>query len=1060
MPLDPRQIQAVFLAAAVCDDSSERAYVLEQRCGNDTELRSRVLALLKADDDSNELPRSRAMESNANFDRPTDYAPGMLIAGRYKLLEEIGEGGMGTVWVAQQVEPLRRQVAIKLIKPGMDSRRVLSRFETERQALAVMDHSSIARVFDAGLTGPESGHPGRPFFVMEYVRGLAITEFCDRARMTIPERLKLFIQVCQAVHHAHQKGIIHRDLKPSNVLVSGDGDWTVPKVIDFGLAKAMHETLSEDSLPATQGIILGTPRYMSPEQAEFNRLDIDTRTDVYSLGVILYELLTGATPLESGRLKDASLPEILRWIKDVEPSRPSSRLAGSASESEVADRRSAEPAQLRRAMRGDLDSIVMKALEKNRSRRYESANDLARDLERLLCHEPIAARPTSTVYHFQKFARRNRLVLVASALVLTTLIVGTIVSSILAIQATRAGWAAEAARAHEARQRGIAEEQRNKADAARAAEAEQRLIAQQERNEADRRRTKAEANFRQARNAMDEYFLSMFANKHLNVQSLQPLRKELLDSALAYYRKFIDQHGDDPALEAELAYAYSTCGELYVSIGSSDRALEPLQEATRRYERLIEHQTAGDEFCKEAARAHSQLGAVQQSTGRLAGAETSFRRALEIHEMLTQRSPGNEDYWIDLARASVQLGALRTTAGCFAEAEAPFVHAIEIYQRLTRDEPSARRYQIYIADAYYSFAALLLATGRLNDAEATILQAADLYQQLIQEDRTNPLYRAGVAGACYHLGHVQRVAGRLQAAEATYRRALALFEELAREDPSHSRFRRSIGGAHFYIGLLQSAAGEKEQAVHSWTEALEDFRTAADLGYAPSGLRSSVAETLAQLGRWKDAASTLAESRNIGDYAWKPRCQSALLQWMAGDEPGYRATCRELVSHHNSESTALESAAIATVCLIDADAVDDWNIILEIAKQAASAEPSDLGYQRLMAAAQYRAGKKQDALETLERLQPLNESAGLASSPQFCAARANRVLVDTMLAIIGHELDRDEACTRRLKVLQADVVGLKSTALQYCDDGENWRIGLAVQYAEREMAKLQPVIEP
>ncbi|MBI2823968.1 MAG: protein kinase [Planctomycetia bacterium] len=1053
MSIEPESVQAVFLAAVACDDSAQRAVVLERQCGDNAELRHRVVALLAAHDDPGELPRPGLLEPNA-CERPPDYAPGQVIARRYRLLEEIGEGGMGTVWVAQQIEPLRRQVAIKLIKPGMDSRRVLSRFETELQALALMDHAGIARVFDGGLT-----EAGRPFFVMEYVQGLPITEFCDRARMTVPERLTLFIEVCQAVHHAHQKGIIHRDLKPSNILVADESDRAVAKVIDFGLAKAMHEPVAEDSLPAAQSLIMGTPRYMSPEQAELNNLDIDTRTDVYSLGVILYQLLTGATPLASERFQEASLPEMLRLIKEDEPSRPSVRLAASDSVSDVADRRSAVPAQLRRAVRGDLDWIVMKALAKERSRRYESANDLTRDIERFLDHEPIAARPPSATYRMRKFASRHRLALIAGLLVSTTLVAGTITSSILAIQATRAEKVAEAALAEEARQRGIAEEQRNQAAAAQAAEAEQRQVAQQQRNEAERRRAEAEANFRQARDATKDYFFSIIDSKHLNVPALQPLRRELLDSALAYYRKFIDQHGDDPALEAELAYAYFSCGELYEIVGSSDRALEPLQEATQRYERLLKRQPASERLSREAASAYIQKGAVQQSTGRAVGADTSFRRAIEISESLAARSAGKADAWVDVARASTRLGGLRTTAGWFAEAEAPLVRAIEIYEKLSRAEPTAASYRIDFADACYRFCALLLATGRLDEAKAAILRAFDLYEQLLQEDPTNPRNRGRVAGAFYRFGEVERVAGELQNARASYCRALDLFEDLVREDPSQSRFRRSIGGIHFHIGLLQSAGGQREEAARSWTTALDDFRAAAKLAYVPPTLVANIAETLAQLDRWNEAASTLATSIDAGDFAWKRRCQLAFLEWMAGDTTAYRATCRELVSHHGSESTPLESTAIALVCLIDADAVENSSRVLEIAGQAAAADSSDLDCQALVGAAQYRAGKTHDALQTLERLKPLDESAKFSSTSQACAARANRLFGETILALIDRELAKDEACATRIEKLLSAIGGLRATALQYCDAEERWRIGLAVLFAERELARLKPAVD-
>ncbi|HEV7998524.1 MAG TPA: serine/threonine-protein kinase, partial [Planctomycetaceae bacterium] len=321
MPLDPDRVQAIFLDAVEANDLAKRAEILNTQCADDAELRARVESLLRLHDQARGLPDvgtlDFARERQATAIGPTAASAGQIIDGRYRLLEEIGEGGMGTVWVADQIQPVRRRVAIKLIKLGMDSRHVLARFELERQALAVMNHPNIAKVLDGGAT-----EQGSPFFVMEYVKGVPITEYCDQARVNVEGRLQLFVQVCQAVQHAHQKGIIHRDLKPSNILVCLYDGRPVPKVIDFGLAKAMDQPLTEHTVYTAHGVLVGTPLYMSPEQAEFNNLDVDTRADIYSLGVILYELLTGTTPLDRQRFKDAAWQEILRLIKEEEPSKP------------------------------------------------------------------------------------------------------------------------------------------------------------------------------------------------------------------------------------------------------------------------------------------------------------------------------------------------------------------------------------------------------------------------------------------------------------------------------------------------------------------------------------------------------------------------------------------------------------------------------------------------------------------------------------------------------------------------------------------------------------------
>jgi serine/threonine protein kinase/tetratricopeptide (TPR) repeat protein len=426
-----------LFAAVLEQPRADRTRFLEEACGADAALLQRLRVLLAAHEKAVGILDQPAQPPGSPGDTagyvPASEQVGTVIAGRYKLLEQIGEGGMGTVWVAEQTQPVRRKVALKLIKAGMDSRTVLSRFEAERQALALMDHPNIAKVLDGGTTDS-----GRPFFVMEYVKGVPFTRYCDDARLSIAERLALFVPVCQAVQHAHQKGIIHRDLKPSNILICLYDGQPVPKVIDFGLAKAMHQPLTEHTLYTAHGLMMGTPLYMSPEQAEFNNLDVDTRTDIYALGVILYELLTGTTPLENRRFKAAAWQEMLRLIKEEEPPRPSARLSGSGSLPSVAAQRRLEPEKLTRLVRGELDWIVMKCLEKDRGRRYETANGLARDLGRYLHDEPVEACPPSTSYRLQKFVRKHRAGLATAAAMTVLLLLGSTVSTWQAVRATRA----------------------------------------------------------------------------------------------------------------------------------------------------------------------------------------------------------------------------------------------------------------------------------------------------------------------------------------------------------------------------------------------------------------------------------------------------------------------------------------------------------------------------------------------------------------------------------------------------------------------------------------------
>jgi serine/threonine protein kinase/tetratricopeptide (TPR) repeat protein len=419
--------ESLFVEALDKRTASERRAFLEAACGGDVVLRQRVERLLAAHLETHGILDHSARppewaEVTAGGVAASDHAGervGTTIAGRYKLIEEIGAGGMGTVWKAEQMQPVRRTVAIKLIKAGMDSKTVLSRFEAERQALALMEHPNIARVLDGGST-----ESGRPFFVMEYVKGVPLTRYCDDARLTIAQRLELFVPVCQAVQHAHTKGVIHRDLKPNNILICLYDGHAVPKVIDFGLAKAIQEPLTERTINTAHGALVGTPLYMSPEQAEFNNLDVDARTDLYALGVILYELLTGTTPLERQRFREAAWHELLRLIKEEEPPRPSARLSSSEALPSLAAQRQMEPARLTRLVRGELDWIVMKCLEKDRSRRYETASGLARDIQRYLADESVEACPPSVGYRLSKFVRRNRGAVLSASLLLLLLIAG------------------------------------------------------------------------------------------------------------------------------------------------------------------------------------------------------------------------------------------------------------------------------------------------------------------------------------------------------------------------------------------------------------------------------------------------------------------------------------------------------------------------------------------------------------------------------------------------------------------------------------------------------------
>jgi len=549
MPSVQEHEEALF-AAALERPRAERAAFLTAACRGDTALRRRLEVLLSMHEQPDALPAPPdELGRPASKTEPVDESLGRMI-GRYKLMEKIGEGGCGVVYIAEQNEPVRRRVALKLIKLGMDTKQVLARFETEQQALALMDHSNIARVFDAGMS-----ESGRPFFVMELVRGIKITTHCDRNKLSTEERLQLFIRVCQAVQHAHQKGIIHRDIKPSNILVTLHDGVPVPKVIDFGIAKATsQQRLTDKTVYTAFEQFIGTPAYMSPEQAEMSGLDVDTRSDIYSLGVLLYELLTGRTPFDEKTLMQAGLDGMRQIIREQEPLRPSTRLSTLADGdlTTIAQNRQAETPRLLHTVRGDLDWIVMKCLEKDRTRRYETANGLAMDIRRHLENEPVVARPPSRTYQFQKMVRRNKAAFAGVLAVSMALLLGLALSVWQAVRAVKAERIANV-------QRLRAEQEAVRADFNAQSEKEQRAA--------------AEAETQKVRNVLA--FLQQMFTSTGNAYADKVTVLEMLDWGSTDVK---ERFKNQPKVSAAVQYSIGFC---YSKIGHWDKAVGFLEDSLK-----------------------------------------------------------------------------------------------------------------------------------------------------------------------------------------------------------------------------------------------------------------------------------------------------------------------------------------------------------------------------------------------------------------------------------------------------------------------------------------------
>jgi tetratricopeptide (TPR) repeat protein len=759
---------------------------------------------------SHEDPAPR--EPPATAVAPAREGPGTKI-GPYKLLQLIGEGGFGSVFMAEQTAPVQRTVAFKIIKLGMDTRQVVARFEQERQALAVMDHPNIARVFDAGATDT-----GRPFFVMEMVKGEPIAEYCDKNNLDIRSRLELFAQVCSAVQHAHTKGIIHRDIKPSNILVSTLDGRPATKVIDFGIAKATNSRLTEKTLFTEHRQLIGTPEYMSPEQAE-GSLDIDTRTDVYSLGVLLYELLTGTTPFKIGDLRSAAYAEIQRVIREVDPPRPSTRLSQNTDDiASIAARRHTEPRKLGMLLRGELDWIVMRALEKDRQRRYETANGLAMDVRRYLAGEPVLAAPPGSGYLLRKFIARNRTPVLAAGAVAAALLIGAVGFAWQAYRAEVQRDAAVVAQHSEAAQRRIAEEekasaetQRNRAVAAEA-EAKSRAVELQKvvdfqgkmlaqvdptsagvklsedvRARFDAELAKAKVSEDQRRAQIDA-FTAQWSRVNTTDTALELIDQTILRPAVAAIdTQFVEQPAVAATLRAVLA-------ERYHDLGLDEPALALAQRALLDRRRVL-----GDDH-PDTIGAIGDVGVYLGALARYDEAEVYERDALD-----RSRRVLGEDHPATIARLS-NLGETYLNKGMLREAEPCFRGTLDKYRSLLGDDHP------HTIGALSAWGTFLHEQGKLAEAEVCLREALGKRRVIVGEDKLETLQTANSLGAVLQ-------------AEEKLDEAIAVFRDVV------ERKRRVLGATHpstlrsvQALGATLDIGGKRDEARALLEESLDAQR--------------------------------------------------------------------------------------------------------------------------------------------------------------------------------------------------------------------------------------------
>jgi serine/threonine protein kinase/tetratricopeptide (TPR) repeat protein len=971
----------LFAQALDIQDRAERAAFLDRACRDQPDLRAAVEQLLQAHERAgtflNQSPPVLAAAAEETKD--SDAFPGQVIAGKYKLLQLIGEGGMGAVWMADQTDPIKRRVAVKLIRSERgNSKSILSRFEAERQAIALMDHPNIAKLLDAGSTDGERG--GCPFFVMELLKGVPLTEFCDEHKLSIPERLNLFMQICGAVQHAHQKGIIHRDLKPTNILVEMHDDKPVPMVIDFGLAKALlGQLLTEHTLFTGLGTVAGTPLYMAPEQAKFNAIDIDTRADIYALGVILYELLTGSTPIERAALKQAALDEVLRLVRESEPPTPSKRLSTTQSKPSIAANRHTEPEKLGRFVKGELDWIVMKALAKERDRRYETANGFARDIERFLNHEPVLAGPPSTRYRLRKFVQRNRVQVVAAATVVLALLAGLVGTTAGLIRAEQ--------------QRRIAEANELKATQAVEAEAQQRSKAEQARD--------------RTRQALDAMTSTVTGDSLITQTEISADQKKFLTEVLKYYQQFAGEKADDRTSRARTAAAAYRVGVIEERLGRNKEALDPYQMARDGYASLATDFPAEPEYRYELGRSRNSVAFTLVGLGKRSQAVEELDHAIAINEKLAADLPAVPKYQRELAKSHASLGSNLGELGKQSNAEEEDRKASTIREKLAADFPTVPAYRNDLAFGYRELGFLLELGGKRSEADKEFRKAIAIGEKLVADFPTVPEYRRELARSHKRWGVLLEELGKHSQAEAGYRETIALQQKLVADFPAAPAYRNDLADSHNNFGFLLNGLGKPSEAEGEYRQAVAIYdKLVADFPAVPE-YRSDLAHCHFNL-------VNLLKDRKRSEAERECRQAISLLEKLVTDFPAVPRHRNDLAGDHAvlggllGDRSAAEEEFRKAIAIYE-KLVADFPTVPHYRRNLAATHANLGNFVPARAEAEYRK-----AIAILEKLSA--DYAGVPGHRQGLALV--RVNLGNVLMVLGKHSEADEENRKALAITE------------------------------------------